>query len=86
VITPSAATWNPEAKQSAETNIAFRGPARSSHAPNTAADSPRNTIAALKTQPIVLSFQSPGADVVTPRTRDNGRLNTLNAYACPIDR
>ena len=62
-------------------NIARRGPTRSSQAPNTAADNPRKTMARLNTQPIVLNFQSSGADVVPPCNRDNGRLNTLNAYA-----
>jgi hypothetical protein len=59
--TPSAETKNPEAKQTAEANIAFRGPASSSHRPNVKADNPRNTIATEKTQPMVESFQSSGA-------------------------
>ena len=39
-----------------------------------------------KIQPMVLSFQSSGADSVSPCSRESGRLKTLNAYACPIDR
>ena len=77
---------NPPAKQRADVNIARRGPTLSSQRPNAAADKPRNTIAVLKTQPIVLSFQSPGAESLPPRSRESGRLNTLNAYACPMDR
>src|SRR5690242_11638314 len=83
---PRAATSNPPPKHTAETNIALRGPTRSSHGPNSAAESPRNTIAMLNTQPIVLNFQSPVADFVTPSECDRGRLNTLKAYAWPIDR
>src|SRR4051812_45417579 len=82
---PTAATSNPPAKQHADVNIARRGPTRSSHAPNTAADSPRKTIAVLNTQPTVLSFQSLGAESVIPFRCVSGRLNTLNAYAWPID-
>ena len=40
--------------------MAFRGPAASSHLPNTAADKPRNTMAMLKIQPSCVSFQSSG--------------------------
>ncbi len=43
-------------------------------------------MAMLNTQPIVLSFQSSGAECVTPMRCESGRLKTLNAYAWPIDR
>ncbi len=36
--------------------MALRGPARSSHLPNTAADKPRKTMAMLKIQPRVSEF------------------------------
>src|SRR4051812_12879055 len=84
--TPAAATTNPPPKHTADANIAARGPTRSSQAPNVAAESPRKTIATLNTQPIVLSFQFPDAVSLPPTRRANGRLNTLNAYACPIDK
>src|SRR5438874_396159 len=71
---PSDATRNPPPNETADANIAFRGPTRSNHAPNVAADRPRNTIATLKTQPMVLSFQSPGADWVPPMSRDSGKF------------
>jgi hypothetical protein len=83
---PSAATWNPPPKQTADTNIAERGPTRSTHAPNVAAERPRNTMATLNTHPIVLSFQSPGAESVPPMRCESGRLNTLKAYAWPMHR
>src|SRR5690349_6437815 len=82
----AAAMRNPPEKHTADANIAFLGPTRSTQRPNTAAERPRNTIATLKTQPIVLSFQSPGADSAPPINRESGRLKTLNAYACPIDK
>jgi hypothetical protein len=67
-------------------NIALRGPTRSSHAPHTAAESPRKTIAMLKIHPSVLSAQSPGAEAVPPISFESGRLNTLKAYAWPMER
>ncbi len=69
---------NPPAKQTAAANIAFRGPAFSSHLPKTAADSPRNTIAMLKITAICVWLQSLAADLVMPRACVNGILNTLN--------
>ena len=47
---------------------------------------PRKAIATEKIQPMVESFQSSGALVVMPRSVESGRLNTLNAYACPMER
>ena len=70
---------NPAEKQHADTNIALRGPTRSSHLPNTAADSPRNTNAMLKIQTVVVSGQSPGTGCVMPISRFIGRLNTDSA-------
>ena len=64
-------------------NIALRGPTRSSHAPNTAADSPRKTIAMLNTQPIVLSFQSSGADVVIPISREQRKIEHAERVRLP---
>src|SRR5512146_965012 len=84
--TPAEATQNPPPKQSAATNIARRGPTRSSHAPNAAADSPRNTIAVLKIQASVASDQSLGAEALPPMSRERGILKTLNAYTWPIER
>jgi hypothetical protein len=43
-------------------------------------------MAMLNTHPMVLNFQSPGAERVIPIDWESGRLNTLNAYAWPIDR
>ncbi len=43
-------------------------------------------MAMLNTQPMVLSFQSSGAECVTPMRCESGRLKTLNAYAWPIER
>ena len=43
-------------------------------------------MAMLNTQPIVLNLQSSGAECVTPIRCASGRLNTLNAYAWPIER
>jgi hypothetical protein len=40
----------------------------------------------VKIQPSWVSFQSPGTDFVTPSWRASGRLNTLIAYACPMQR
>src|ERR1700712_2928476 len=61
-----------------------RGPTFSSHFPANAADNPRNTIASENIQPSVVSDQSPDTDESRPMTRVSGRLNTENAYACPI--
>jgi hypothetical protein len=67
-------------------NIATRGPTRSIQRPAKAADRPRNTIARLKIQPRVVSLQSCGVDCVMPITLVSGPLNTLNAYAWPMQR
>jgi hypothetical protein len=34
----------------------------------------------------MLSFQSSGAGEAPPISLESGRLNTLNAYACPMER
>src|SRR5579859_2819295 len=83
---PAAATRKPPPKQTAETIIALRGPTRSSHLPNTAAETPSIANAILKIQTVVVSGQSSGRDFVTPSSRDIGRLKTLSAYPCPIAR
>src|SRR5688572_22024427 len=86
-FTPSAEMKKPEAKQHAEANIALRGPSRSIHFPNTAAEIPRNAIAMEKIHASGGCSQSwPGTCFVTPMTCVSGILNTLNAYAWPIDR
>src|SRR5258708_10759806 len=84
--TPSAAMRNPALKQQAEVNSAWRGQTRSSHLPSTAAVSPRQTMATLKMAASEVSFQSPGADLVIPRSRVIGRLNTLIEYTWPMQR
>ena len=43
-------------------------------------------MATLKIQPMVVSFQSSLAGWSMPMSVDNGRLKTLNAYACPMER
>ena len=57
---------NPAPQQHAATNPAFRGPSRSTHGPNTAADEPRNTKKSEYMFPSVATDQSPGADFVIP--------------------
>ena len=54
-------------KQSAETNMAFLGPTRSSHFPNKAAEAPSVNSAIENIQPSVVKAQSPSADSVMPR-------------------
>src|SRR5947207_13016789 len=76
----------PPAKHVADANIALRGPAPSSQRPKVNAERPRQTIATLKIHPIVVSFQSPAAGRDPPINVESGRLNTLKAYACPIER
>ena len=55
---PSAATRKPADQQQAETNIALRGPLRSTQVPPTAADSPSITIAIEKITPIAVRLVS----------------------------
>ncbi|HEY1883760.1 MAG TPA: hypothetical protein VGG51_12045 [Candidatus Cybelea sp.] len=83
---PRLATTKPMQKQSAATNIAARGPARSTHLPNTADESPRKTIAMLKIQPIGGTDQSVAAGAVMPIACDIGLVKTLNAYTSPMQR
>src|SRR5438552_13292620 len=77
---------NPPAQEHAATNPALRGPSRSAHRPNTAADDPRKTIASVNVHVSVLIFQSPDADRVMPIARLSGIQKTLSPYAIPIDR
>src|SRR5688572_18479259 len=78
---------NPDAKQHAEANIALRGPSRSIHLPNAAAEMPRNAIAMEKIHASGGCSQSrPGTWWSTPITCVSGILKTENAYACPIER
>ena len=62
---------NPSPQQQAATNIALRGPLRSTHVPPTAADRPSITIAIEKITEIGVSFVS--------KCSTSGSLNTLNA-------
>ncbi|MNR20549.1 hypothetical protein D3C85_1373980 [compost metagenome] len=66
--------------------MVVRGPTFSSHLPANAAERPRNTMARLKVQPRVVSFQSSGTDWSMPMTWVNGALKTLKAYTCPMQR
>jgi hypothetical protein len=54
VAIPSAPTRNPLAQNTAETNMALRGPLFSTHVPPIAADSPSITIAMLKMMPMAV--------------------------------
>ena len=77
----------PPPKQSPDAIIVLRGPERSTHLPNTAADTPRNAMAMLKIHASCVWFQScPDSDLVTPMILVSGSLNTLNAYTCPMAR
>ncbi|TDO44161.1 hypothetical protein EV643_117184 [Kribbella sp. VKM Ac-2527] len=51
---PRAPTAKPVAQKQADTNIALRGPFRSTQVPPTAADRPSITIAMLKMTPIAV--------------------------------
>jgi len=55
---PSAATRKPLDQNTAETNIALRGPLFSTHVPPTAADNPSITIAMLKMMPMAVWLAS----------------------------
>jgi hypothetical protein len=66
--------------------MARRGPPSSTQRPITAADTPRKKIASEKIHPSSVSFQSSGAGCVIPISLVIGRLNTLNAYAWPMQR
>jgi hypothetical protein len=68
----------PPAKQSAETNIALRGPTRSSHLPHVNAETPSTANARLNIHTVVVRGQSPAAGAVIPSRRDIGRLKTLS--------
>jgi hypothetical protein len=91
--TPRAESRNPPPQQNAATTPAFRGPARSSQRPKTAAEEPRNTKKRVYIQPSMLIFQShevatssskklipsgQGTGSVMPTARLNGSQNTLN--------
>src|SRR5690242_17595281 len=78
VATPSADSRNPEEKQDIETNIAHRGPLRSTSVPPKAADRPSMTMPSWKGRALCVP-DSWSAD-------SSGGLNTLHAYACPIAR
>jgi hypothetical protein len=71
VVTPRALTTKPAAQQQPATNIALRGPLRSTQVPPNAADSPSITIAIEKMIEIGVSF--------VPKCSTSGSLKTLNA-------
>src|SRR5690242_19325331 len=90
-ITPNAENTRPPHQQSAATKPALRGPARSSHPPQTAAAAPRKTKYRVYIQPSSLIFQSQvvanmrakndmsGAQAIADlalMARDNGSQNT----------
>ena len=83
---PTAEIMNPPPQQQAATTPALRGPSRSTQAPNSAADEPRNTKNSVNIQPSVLIFQSSGAGLAMPMARLSGSQKTLNPYAMPIER
>ncbi len=98
---PRAEIMNPPPQQNAAATPALRGPTRSSHPPNTAAEEPRNTKKSVYIQPRVLIFQSQvvansvatklmswgqGTDWVMPMARLSGSQNTLKPYAMPMER
>ena len=89
---PSAPSTSPPAQQQAETSPALRGPTRSSHPPQTAAEAPRKKMNRVNTQFSSLTFQSQvvvnsafssPASAAQPRglsmpmARDSGSQNTL---------
>ena len=74
-----APTRKPPLKHIAEANIALRGPTRSSHAPNVAADNPRQTIAILNTQVIVGIDQSVGAAFTASTSFDCDKARSVSA-------
>src|SRR5215470_10975059 len=99
--TPSAEKTSPPHQQHAATNPALRGPARSSHPPQTAAAAPRKTKKRVYIHPNSLIFQSQvvantrarndmsagqATDCVMPMARESGNQNTLNPYAMPMQR
>ena len=69
----------PPAQHKAAVNIARRGPPSSTQRPKIADETPRKKIGIEKIQPNSVSFQSPGADLLTPMSFVIGRLNTLKA-------
>src|ERR1044071_4641809 len=97
-MTPIADIAMPPHQQTAETTPAFRGPARSSQPPQSAAEDPRNTKNSVYIQPRSVTRQSQvvvnsarprvrlghATDCVTPSARDSGSQNTLKPYAMPM--
>src|SRR6478672_3406328 len=98
--TPTAEISRPPHQHTAATTPALRGPARSSHPPNTAAAEPRNrknianiqvTSLLRQSQVVVVSADSSdmslhSTDLVMPSARDIGIQNTLKPYAMPMHR
>lgn len=79
VYTPIAAMKKPPEKQRADTNMASRGPTRSNHFPNIAAEAPSVNNAIENIHPKDVNFQSKLVDSVIPITWVIGLLNTLYA-------
>lgn len=76
---PSAPTRKPPPQQQAAASPTARGPTRSSQRPPNAAESPRQTIATVKTQTTCERLQSPPALTTTPSIRVSGALKMLQA-------
>ena len=90
----------PPLQQSAATNPALRGPARSSQWPNKAADEPSRTKNKVYVQPSIETGQSQFVDVMScrkpasehvagwwmPTARASGSQKTLKPYAMPMER
>src|ERR1041384_8055147 len=96
---PRDESIRPPDQQSAETKVALRGPARSSHPPHTAEAAPRNTKNSAYTMLSSLIFQSQvvvksaakndwSGGHATERwpliARVSGSQNTLKPYAMPM--
>jgi hypothetical protein len=69
----------PPPKHSADTNMALRGPTRSTQRPNSAAERPKMAMAMENVHPTSLRFQSPGAEWSIPISLLRGRLKTEKA-------
>src|SRR5262252_1305067 len=97
-MTPAAPRANPPLQHNAATTPALRGPARSSHPPQIAADEPSTTKNSVYIQPRLetrqlqvvvnnsvrseISLQPSGCG--PPIARDSGNQNTLKPYAIPM--
>src|ERR1700755_2786183 len=97
---PMAPRKSPPHQHNPATKPALRGPTRSSHPPQIAAEMPRNTKNNVYIQPMLATFQSQVVEnnscnsemsgkafgAVNPIARDSGSQNTLKPYAMPMHR